>query len=83
MANHKSADKRNRQNAVKKDRNRGIRSKMRKAIKDARAAFASGENKDEALKTAIREVARARSRNVLKPNTAARYVSRLTRAHRG
>ena len=81
MAQHKSAEKRNRQNIVRKARNNNIRSRMRTAVKAARAAIASqAENKDALVKKALSEISRAASKNVLKKTTASRYVSRLMRA---
>lgn len=81
MAQHKSAEKRHRQNLKRTERNGAIRSRMRKAIRTARAAADNGdENKGSLFDIAIREVNRAASRNILKKRTASRYVSRLTRA---
>lgn len=81
MAQHKSAKKRHRQNVVRNIRNRGLRSQMRSAIKEARAAVETGaDNKGDLLKAAISVVSRAASKKVLKPETASRYMSRLMRA---
>jgi small subunit ribosomal protein S20 len=81
VAKHKSAEKRNRQNQVRKTRNAAVRSRMRRAVKLARAAIAEGAaNKGELFKNALLEVQRAASKKVLKKETASRYVSRLSRA---
>ena len=81
MAQHKSAEKRNRQNIKRKARNNTIRARMRTAIKAARAAISSSaENKDALVTKALSEINRAASKNVLKRATASRYVSRLMRA---
>ena len=81
MAQHKSAEKRNRQNIKRKARNNTIRARMRTAIKAARAAISSSaENKDALVTKALSEINRAASKNVLKKTTAGRYVSRLMRA---
>jgi len=81
VAQHKSAEKRNRQNIVRKTRNNDIRSRMRTAVKAARAAIADqAENKDALVKKALSEISRAASKNVLKKTTAGRYMSRLMRA---
>ena len=81
MATHKSAEKRNRQTQKKNARNTGIRSEMRTAVKAAKAAIASGaKDKDAQVKTAVAEIYRAASKNVLTAGTASRYVSRLMRA---
>ena len=83
MAQHKSAKKRWHQNDVRKLRNRGIRTRMRTTIKEARAAIANAsDNKDSLVKAALSEISRAASRNVLTKGTASRYMSRLMRAAR-
>lgn len=78
MANHASAKKRHRQNVIRNARNSAVRSRMRKAIKDARAAIASNaEGKAELIKKAVQEVYTAASKNVIPAGTASRNVSRL------
>src|SRR6187431_2508802 len=42
MANHPSAEKRNRQRLVRAERNQAVRSSLRTAVKKARAAIAAG-----------------------------------------
>lgn len=84
MANHKSAIKRNRQNTVRATRNKSIRSRVRNAIKHARAAIEAGaEDKNALVDQAVREVYRATSLNVLPQRTASRTVSRLMKAAHG
>ncbi|MFO0727115.1 MAG: 30S ribosomal protein S20 [Myxococcota bacterium] len=81
MATHKSAEKRNRQSQKKNTRNSRLKSEMRTAVKAARNALASGaKDKDAAVKTAVTEIYRAASKNVLRSGTASRYVSRLMKA---
>lgn len=81
MANHRSATKRNRQNNVRRDRNRAIRSRVRGALKVARDAIESNaDDKDTLVKTAIREIYRASSKNVIVAGSASRTVSRLMKA---
>ncbi len=78
MANHASAKKRHRQNVTRNERNSAVRSRMRKAIKEARAAIASNaDDKADRIKNAVREVYHAASKNVIQPGTASRNVSRL------
>ncbi len=78
MANHASAKKRHRQNLKKNERNSAVRSRMRKAIKEARAAVdANAEDKAARVQNAVREVYIASSKNVIQPGTASRNVSRL------
>ena len=81
MAQHKSAEKRNRQNNTRRVRNQTLRSRMRSTLKSARDAVATNApNKAESVKAAIKEVYSMASKKVLTPSTASRYVSRLMRS---
>ena len=77
MANTKSAMKRVRQNERRRLRNRAIRSKMRGAIKDARAA--DGASRSSIVLEAIRALDKAVTKGVIHRNTAARKKSALAR----
>jgi small subunit ribosomal protein S20 len=82
LANIKSAEKKNRQRIKREARNRSKRSELRTALKKLRAAIAA-KNPDEAkaaLQPAVRLLDRAGRRGLVKPNSTARNVSRLTRA---
>jgi small subunit ribosomal protein S20 len=82
VANHKQAEKRNRQRIKRRARNLVHLSTMRTFMKRVRKALASGD-KDAAQKTlplALRAVAKAVSKGVIHRNTGSRYTSRLTRA---
>ncbi len=82
MANHKSAEKRNRQRIKRRERNLLHLSTMRTYIKRVRKALAA-EDLDAAktnLPLAIQAIDKARSKGVIHINTASRYVSRLTLA---
>ncbi len=81
MAQHKSAEKRHRQSLKRKARNHSIKARMRKAIREARAAVeANAEDKAARVLKAVAEVNRAASKRVLKSETASRYMSRLMKA---
>jgi small subunit ribosomal protein S20 len=82
MANTKSAEKRMRQSAERRERNRGARSEMRTAVKKVRGAVASGDAKaaQDALATAVQVIDRTAKKNVVHRNAAARAKSRLTKA---
>jgi len=82
MANHPSAEKRNRQRINRSTRNRGVRSAVRTAIKKARTAVAAGDPKKaaEPVREAASALARAASRGVLHKRTAARQTSRIQAA---
>lgn len=83
MANHASAAKRNRQRIVRTNRNKGIRSRVRHALKGARAAIEAGDA--AAAKEPVHAVsvllARAVTQGVLHKNTAARTISRVQSAY--
>lgn len=81
MATHKSAMKRHRQNLVRRDRNRQVRSSARTAAKKVRSAVSAGDSETAAtvLREATRIIAKAASKGVLKKGTASRQISRLTR----
>lgn len=80
MPNHKSAEKRMRQNEKRKQINRSNRTRVRSSIKKLRVALESGDAKE--LKTLLPEtvstIDKAVQKGVLHKNTAARYKSRLT-----
>jgi len=80
MPNHKSAEKRVRQNEKRRAINRGHRTKVRTYIKKLRTALASGEKKqiDQILPEAISVIDKSVQKGVLHANAAARYKSRLT-----
>ena len=81
MANHKSAEKRVRQNAKRKEINRSNRSKLRTSIKKLRAAVA-GSNKAESTELLFPTVSlidKAVNKGIIHRNTAARHKSRLTK----
>jgi small subunit ribosomal protein S20 len=82
MANHPSAEKRNRQRIIRADRNRAVRSAVRTAVKKARNAIASGDGSSAAdpVKEAAVALAKAASKGVLHPKTAARTTSRIQSA---
>ena len=80
MPNHKSAEKRMRQNERRKKINRGNRSRVRSAIRGLRSALGTGDTKQvqELLPTTISTIDKAVQNGALHRNAAARYKSRLT-----
>ena len=81
MANHKSAEKRVRQNVKRNEINRANRSKLRTSIKKLRSAVA-GHDKNastELLAPTVALIDKAVNKGVIHKNTAARYKSRLTK----
>ena len=79
MANIRSQQKRNRQNEVRRMRNKAVNSELKTRAKRVETAVASGdvEAADEALRVAQRKLDVAASRRTLHPKTAARRKSRL------
>jgi small subunit ribosomal protein S20 len=80
MPNHKSAEKRVRQNEKRRDINRGNRGRLRTGIKKLRAAIESGEAgaAQELLPQTVSLIDKAVQKGVLHRNAAARHKSRLT-----
>ena len=80
MPNHKSAEKRMRQNEKRRQVNRSNRSRLRTSIKKLRAALSGGDA--DQVKTALPEtistIDKAVQKGVLHRNAAARHKSRLT-----
>jgi len=79
MPNHKSAEKRVRQNERRRLVNRSNRTRLRSSIKDLRGAL-DGDAKQAAalLPETISEIDKAVQKGVLHRNAAARHKSRLT-----
>jgi len=80
MPNHKSAEKRDRQNARRNAINTTSRTKLRTQIKKLRAAISSGDAQtaQQLLPATIAEIDKSIQKGVLHRNAAARHKSRLT-----
>lgn len=80
MPNHKSAEKRVRQNEKRREINRDNRGRLRTSIKRLRAALSSGDQQtvQQLLPATISTIDKAVQKGVLHRNAAARYKSRLT-----
>jgi small subunit ribosomal protein S20 len=76
----KSGLKRRRQNEVRRDRNRAVRTRVRNAIKALRTAIASGDAAvvKELLPRTISVIDGGVRKGVFHRNTASRYKSHLT-----
>jgi len=81
VANHKSAEKRNRQSQVRRVRNRANRTRMRNAVKAVDSAIEAGAQEDAqtALKVAVPIIAKTASKGTIHKKNASRKVSRLTK----
>ena len=82
MANHPSAEKRNRQRLVRAERNQAVRSSLRTAVKKARAAIASGDiaAAEAPVAAASIALAKAASKGVVHLRAASRTTSRIQAA---
>jgi small subunit ribosomal protein S20 len=84
MNKHPSAQKRHRQSLKRHARNQAIRSRVRTFVKRVRESIDAHDagSAAELLPGATRALDRAVTKGVLHRNTAARKISRLTRAVR-
>ena len=78
MANIKSQIKRNKQNLVRRERNKAVRSELKSRAKSAVTAAETGaDDTDERLRLAIKRIDKAAAKGVIHKNQAARRKSRL------
>jgi small subunit ribosomal protein S20 len=81
LANHKSAEKRARQNLKRRIRNKSVKTRIKHITKVVRTA--TSEKSKEApvveLKTAQSEINKAAKKGVIHRRTAARKISRLSK----
>ena len=82
MANHPSAEKRNRQRVRRTERNTAAISSVRTSVKKARVAIGSGDK--AAAKTSVaaasKALAKAAQKGALHPKAASRTTSRIQTA---
>jgi small subunit ribosomal protein S20 len=81
MPNHKSSEKRVKQEAVRRQRNRAHSSTLRTQIKKLRTAISDGdgETAKQLLNPTESLIDKSVQKGVIHRNAAARYKSRLTR----
>ena len=81
LANHKSAEKRARQNEKRRVRNKAVKTRIKHVTKEVRLASgeASKEEALEKLKAAQSIVDKALKKGVIHKKTAARKISRLSK----
>jgi small subunit ribosomal protein S20 len=81
LANHKSAEKRARQNIKRRMRNKAVKTRLKHVTKQVRSA--ADEKSKEALgvemKAAQSEIAKAAKKGVIHRRAAARKISRLAK----
>ena len=81
MATHKSAEKRDRQSKVRRERNIAAKSAIKTKVKTVLTAV-DGKNKEaaaSALGTTVRELAKAGAKGLIHKKNASRKISRLTK----
>jgi len=80
VANHPSAEKRNRQRIVKTARNRAINSTVRTLVKRVRTALHAKDKSaaDVALKAATKALDKAATKGAVHVKAASRTISRLS-----
>jgi small subunit ribosomal protein S20 len=76
MANTRSAEKQQRQAEKAAARNRAGKSRLRSALKKARASVSDAKS----VATGFSEIDKAAKKGLIKGNTADRYKSRLAKA---
>jgi len=77
LPNTKSAEKRVRQIRKRTIRNKIVKAKVKKAIKNFNKALENQENVEEALRLAVKTIDKAASKGVIHKNNAARKKSKL------
>lgn len=79
LANHKSALKRAKQNEVRRVRNKGYKTKVKKAVRAVRTAIANNaqEQARENFIDAVSIIQKTASKGVIHRNQASRKISRL------
>ncbi len=81
MANHASAEKRNRQRIKRTDRNRAAKSSLRTEVKKARAPVkAASAEAGKSVTSAESKLARAASKGIIPRKRASRVAGRLAAA---
>ena len=79
MASHDSALKAHRQNIERRERNRQMRTRLRRALRDIRAAIDTGDaaSVKDALRTTISLVDKMAGKGLIHRNKASRHKSHL------
>jgi small subunit ribosomal protein S20 len=79
LANTKSAEKRIRANERKRARNQMYRSRVKTLLKKAEEVIFSGQESEEAIRTAMSTLDKAAVKGIIHKNNAARRKSRLAK----
>ncbi|MDA1094236.1 MAG: 30S ribosomal protein S20 [Acidobacteria bacterium] len=81
MANHKHTLKSQRQDVVRRERNRGLRTRLRRVLRSLRAALDDGKTDEarSAFSGTVSLIDKMSAKGIIHDNAAARYKSRLAR----
>jgi len=81
LADHKNTLKAHRQSLVRRERNRGKRTRLRHALKSLRATIDDGKTDEArvAITSTVSLIDKLAAQGVIHDNAAARYKSRLTK----
>ncbi len=81
LANHKHTLKAHRQDIIRRERNRGLRTRLRRALKSLRGAIEQGNTDaaQAAMSGTVSLIDKMSAKGVIHDNAAARYKSRLVR----
>jgi small subunit ribosomal protein S20 len=78
MANIKSQIKRNRQNEVRRLRNKSVKSEIKTRVKNAGSAILAGsDDSPEAVRLAVKRIDKAAAQGIIHPNQASNRKSAL------
>jgi small subunit ribosomal protein S20 len=78
VANIKSQIKRNRQNEVRRVKNKAVRSELKTRVKSAvRAAETGADDREAQVQAAVKRLDKAASKGIIHKNQAARRKARL------
>lgn len=77
MANIKSQIKRNRQNEVRRLRNKSVKSEIKTRVKTAMAAAEAGHDAPEAVRLAVKRIDKAAAQGIIHPNQASNRKAAL------
>jgi small subunit ribosomal protein S20 len=85
LANHKSAIKRARQNEIRRLRNKGVKTRVKRVVKETRTAATADAKADaqKSLDAAKSVIDKAAKKGVIHKRTAARKISRLSKLVNG
>ena len=81
MANHKNTVKAHKQDLVRRARNRGLRTRLRRALRSIRSAIDDGKTAEaqSAFSSTVSLIDKMSAKGIIHDNAAARYKSRLAK----